>query len=762
MISDKYERYSKRKNIAFRIALIYAVAGGAWILGSDWFVGNFVSSLEQSVAISIIKGIMFILLTSLLIFGLISSYLKRIGRYIESRISAEKEVQKKNIQLQVLNRASRDINSVLEIREIMRKLVSYSFDLTGGVSGSAGIMTDGGMFFAEYNQNGTWLPVNLTFAENYGIPGHVIATRKPYLTNDAINDPYKIPELQQKLKYFTLLDVPILDKNGRLLGCFEVHNKPEGFNAQDMELMEALAAIAAIALGNAAMVDEYRKVQSALKESEERFRVALDKAPFPMMIHASDGKVIHINEAWTELSGYTPDDIPTIDIWAERAYGRKKEAVLESITKLFDKEGREKAGEFVITTKYGASRIWNFSTTPVGKLADGRAAVLSMAVDLTDMRFAEYKLHRQQEEQLEIFNSVPTFIFYKNLENEFIWVNDIAEKWFGRPKSEVTNRPLTLVFPGEGETFYVSDKKVIETGRAAKDIVEQITTREGKRWIKVDKMPFKDEMGRIKGIIGVASDITALKETEEELIKAKEKAQEADRLKSEFLAQVSHEIRTPINVILSYVSLLKEEMEPSINELTDYSFNAIDNSARRLIRTIDLILNMSEVQAGHYEVLYEEVDLEKDVLLHVIHEFSSAADTKGLRLKFNRGSSIPKVKADSYTVGQIFINLIDNAIKYTSKGEITVSLSEKAGRVFAEVADTGIGMSREFMNRLFEPFVQEDTGYTRRFEGNGLGLALVKKYCELNNLDLLVRSDKGKGTVFTVVFPAAVEDKAEK
>ncbi|MGE5350735.1 MAG: sensor histidine kinase, partial [Acidobacteriota bacterium] len=262
----------------------------------------------------------------------------------------------------------------------------------------------------------------------------------------------------------------------------------------------------------------------------------------------------------------------------------------------------------------------------------------------------------------------------------------------------------------------------------------------------------KDEKGEIKGIIGIASDITNLKEAEEELIKAKEKAQEADRLKSEFLAQISHEIRTPINVILSYVSLLKEEMQQSLSEITEYSFNAIDNSGRRLIRTIDLILNMSDVQAGRYECLYEELDLEKDVLMHILHEFSSAADSRGLRIRFNKGHSIPKVKADSYTVGQIFINLIDNAIKYTPKGEIAVSLWEKDKEVYVEVADTGIGMSEEFMDKLFEPFVQEDTGYTRRFEGNGLGLALVKKYCELNNLEIHVRSQKGKGTAFTVVF----------
>ncbi|HEX2868314.1 MAG TPA: PAS domain S-box protein [Ignavibacteriales bacterium] len=742
---NKYEKYFDNRNVAFKVAVIYAVLGGLWIATSDWVVGRIVSNLQQSVEISIFKGMMFILATSLLIYGMISYYMKRINIYINSRITAEKEVQKKNTQLQILNHASRDINSVLEIPEIMRKLVSYAFELTGATSGAAGIMQNGLMSFSEYNENGTCFPIDLKFKENYGVPGHVMATRQAYLSNNAVNDPYVIPEIQKKLKFNSLLDIPIIDKNNRLAGCFEIHNKPEGFNSEDMELMKSLATIAAIALENAG-------IQAALKQSEERFRVAINRAPFPMAIHSSEGQIVNVNEAWCKISGYAPEEIPTISAWAEKAYGSNKDTMVEVISSYHRKNGRIKEGEFVVNTKYGTSRIWSFDRADLGSLPDGKTLVLTVAADLTEIRNAEYKLRQQQEEQLEIFNSIPTLIFYKNLNNQFIWVNDTAEKWYGRPKSELINKSLAEITPGQGDNSHDSDKVVIETGKPVKDVVMQLTLHEGKRWIKIDKIPFKDELGNVKGIIGVASDITSLKETEEELIKAKEKAQEADRLKSEFLAQISHEIRTPINVILSYVSLLKEEMQQSISELTDYSFNAIDNSGRRLIRTIDLILNMSDVQAGRYECLYEELDLEKDILMHIMHEFSSAADSRGLRMKFNRTGQIPKVKIDSYTVGQIFINLIDNAIKYTPKGEINVNIWAEKDLTFAEVADTGIGMSEEFLDRLFEPFVQEDTGYTRRFEGNGLGLALVKKYCELNNLEIHVRSEKGKGTAFTIVF----------
>ncbi|MGE5354211.1 MAG: PAS domain S-box protein, partial [Acidobacteriota bacterium] len=529
MLFDRYQKYFN-KNVAFKVAFIYALLGGLWILTSDWVVGRIVANLQQSVEISIFKGIVFILLTSLLIFGLISFYMKRINDYVESKIRAEKEVQRKNAQLQVLNHASRDINSVLEVPEIMRKLVCYAFDLTGATSGTAGIMLNGRMVFTEYNENGRFFPISLTFEENLGVPGHVMATHESYLTNDATNDAYVIPEIQKKFKFTSLLDTPIIDKNGRLAGCFEIHNKPEGFNSEDKELMESLATVAAIALENAGILEEYRKVQTALQESEERFRVALDRAPFPMAIHSSDGKMVHINEAWSRISGYAFEEIPTISAWAEKAYGRNKDSMVKVISSYYQKDSRVQDGEYVINTKYGASRIWSFDRADLGNLPDGKGLVLTVAADLTDIRNAEYKLRQQQEEQLDIFNSVPALIFFKNLKNEFIWVNDTADKWFTCPKGDLVNRPLSEVFPGEGEGYYDSDKTVIETQKPVRDVVEQMTTREGKRWIKVDKIPFKDEKGEIKGIIGIASDITNLKEAEEELIKAKEKAQEADRL----------------------------------------------------------------------------------------------------------------------------------------------------------------------------------------------------------------------------------------
>ncbi|MGE5497957.1 MAG: sensor histidine kinase, partial [Syntrophothermus sp.] len=230
-------------------------------------------------------------------------------------------------------------------------------------------------------------------------------------------------------------------------------------------------------------------------------------------------------------------------------------------------------------------------------------------------------------------------------------------------------------------------------------------------------------------------------------------AERSDRLKSEFLAQMSHEIRTPISTMLNFISLIRDEVPRPLNDEMVFAFDAIDSTSRRIIRTIDLILNMSQVQTGLLECDYKVLNLEKDVLLSIMKEYSTAAKLKGLEMLFTNNSGDPSLRADSYSVIQIFSNLINNAIKYTKKGEINITIYRTENDNLAvDVADTGIGISNEYINRLFTPFSQEEQGYTRKFEGNGLGLALVKKYCELNDAEIKVKSEKGKGSIFTVIF----------
>lgn len=266
------------------------------------------------------------------------------------------------------------------------------------------------------------------------------------------------------------------------------------------------------------------------------------------------------------------------------------------------------------------------------------------------------------------------------------------------------------------------------------------------------KVVSRDHRNKPLRFVGTHTDITVRKRIEEELKSAKENAEKANLLKTEFLAQVSHEIRSPINVILSFASLLKEDLPTeAASKVNDY-FNSMYNAGQRIIRTIDLILNMAELQTGIFEPNFTILHLYEEVVIPIFMEYKGNARAKSLKLNVEYRVADSVVYADKYSVYQVVVNLVDNAIKYTSEGKIDIVIYEMNNSTVLDVTDTGIGISAEYLPNLFNAFSQEEQGYTRSFEGNGLGLALVKKYCEINNVDISVKSEKNKGTTFTLVF----------
>ena len=141
-----------------------------------------------------------------------------------------------------------------------------------------------------------------------------------------------------------------------------------------------------------------------------------------------------------------------------------------------------------------------------------------------------------------------------------------------------------------------------------------------------------------------------------------------------------------------------------------------------------------------------------NIVYQIVSELKSIADTKNIELEFAPDKNLKPIYADSYSVAQIAQNLIDNAVKFTKEGKVRVEIVEDPDKVYLIVEDTGVGISEEYIPHLFKPFSQEETGYSRKFEGNGLGLTLVQKYCELNGAEIKVKSTKDKGSVFTVIL----------
>ncbi len=375
-----------------------------------------------------------------------------------------------------------------------------------------------------------------------------------------------------------------------------------------------------------------------------------------------------------------------------------------------------------------------------------------------DLKKNQQKIYESEERFRMLAENVPGIIYLsKNDKNySIIYLNDQFSNITGYDKSLFLENKITfndIVVPEDSEKNKREVDKSIEEGRSY-HFRYRIKHKKGHvLWLEEFGSAIVVEGKNNMLFEGFILDVTERVLDEQKLILAKEQAEKSDKLKSEFLAQMSHEIRTPINTILSFSSLLRDELEDSIDDEFKSCFVSMSSAGRRIIRTIDLILNMSEVQAGIYDYVSKYINVSTDLLDPVRNELVYVAAEKGLKFNVNIQTEDLFIWADEYTVGQIVNNLVDNAIKYTEKGKVEINIYRNdEGKLVIEVTDSGIGISNDYLPMLFTPFSQEEQGYTRKFEGNGLGLALVKKYCELNNADIEVESEKGIGSKFRVIF----------
>lgn len=494
-------------------------------------------------------------------------------------------------------------------------------------------------------------------------------------------------------------------------------------------------------------VTERFKAQTALKESEERFRSLYENSSVGIYRSTPDGKVLMANPTLVKMLGYEEfselEDVKITDkdfhIEIDRAeYLHRLET--EGIVQGMESVWKKKDGSQVFVRE-SARAVKNEKGTII--YFDG------VIEDITLIKKTEQQLYKSEAKNEALLEAMPDVIFEISTDG-YITTSQLTEtdrESLGLP-DEVIGKHIS-----ELTSFSVAEKTLAAIVNALKSDEIQIfefsmDSNNVKKFFEA-----RIKISGLNSVIAIVRDITTRKEGEELLIKAKEEAEKNDKLKTAFLAQMSHEIRTPINSILSFTSLLREEMQEKVSSDLKMSFDAIDNGSHRLIRTIDSILNMSQLQTGTYNPIIKYNDLDKDILKPAFTELKAHAVEKNLELNYILQTDKSMVRCDNYTTGQIFVNLIDNAIKYTNSGKVTIKLyKNKNGNIAVDINDTGIGISEEFLPNLFQAFSQEETGYTRKYEGNGLGLALVKNYADINNAFIKVASKKGEGTTFSVIF----------
>lgn len=245
-------------------------------------------------------------------------------------------------------------------------------------------------------------------------------------------------------------------------------------------------------------------------------------------------------------------------------------------------------------------------------------------------------------------------------------------------------------------------------------------------------------------------DITERKVWEKELIQAKEKAEESNRLKSAFLTNMSHEIRTPMNGILGFINLLKE-VDLSIQEKEEYIF-MINESGKRLMNTINDLIESSIIEVGETVVNKDETDL-SEMMSQIYNQFKPDADKKNLLLKVNNKTKKHFIQTDKNKLERILQKLINNALKFTEKGRVEFGFEVKEGVVYFHVKDTGTGISEHQIEKILHPFIQADMGLTRRHEGSGLGLFISKAYVEQLGGKIWFDSNVNEGSTFFFTVP---------
>jgi PAS domain S-box-containing protein len=368
---------------------------------------------------------------------------------------------------------------------------------------------------------------------------------------------------------------------------------------------------------------------------------------------------------------------------------------------------------------------------------------------------AENALAANETLFIDLVENATDMIYRINIKGDFTFVNPIASKITGYSTEELTSMNyLDLIredYHKKAKIFYLKQYK---KGDANSYFDYPILTKDGKElWIAQNTQLILNNE-EISAFQSVARDITEIKKIEEELLQAKQEAEEAQKAEEEFLANVSHDMRTPLNAVVGITNLLQQtELTP---EQKEYA-NSLSVSSYQLLGIINDLLDLSKIEKGHIEFIETHIKI-KDLTDSIVGSFKAQAEQKQLALNVIINEEIPAViLGDRKRLEQILLNLISNAIKFTDSGEINIevnTISEQDDSVTLKfnVKDTGIGIPEAHIKNIFQEFKQAYKHAHKDFEGTGLGLAIVKKLVELQDGEIFLVSTEGKGSTFGFIL----------
>jgi len=504
---------------------------------------------------------------------------------------------------------------------------------------------------------------------------------------------------------------------------------------------------------------DLRQREEELKKSEEQFRLMNLHANIGIACYTPEGIIIFYNSLAAKYMNGTPEDFEGKSIFdvfpekeAEIYLNRiKRSAASDEPVHYEDMIDLPSGRKYLLSI---FSRIFDSGNNLLG--------IQIISQDITDHKKIEKELSESHKENIEtatllnaVLDAIPDMIGIQNLEHEIIRYNKAGYTFLGKTHEEVCGKKCYTLIGRTKECDICSTTECLKTKKPAQ---HQQFFPEYNIWFDMRSYPILDEKGNITLIIEHLRDISDNKSFEKRLIESKEKAEESDRLKSAFLANMSHEIRTPMNGIMGFAELLRNPML-SGEEIQDY-IDIIRTSGKRMLNIINDLIDVSVIEAGQMNVYFSDCNV-NDIIQYSYDFFKPGAVKKHLDISFKKLLPDNKaiIKTDKDKVTAILGNLISNAIKFTATGSVEFGY-RVTDNDYLEfyVKDTGIGITPDQREIIFERFRQGSENLNRNYEGAGLGLYICRKYAEMlggkiwveNNPD---NSGVSTGSLFKFIIP---------
>jgi PAS domain S-box-containing protein len=492
-----------------------------------------------------------------------------------------------------------------------------------------------------------------------------------------------------------------------------------------------------------------KQAEAALRESEVRFRCAIEEAPIPVMMYAETGELLAMSRTVTRITGYTREELTDLNTWLKRAYGLHADRVRKIVQAYFKDNAPFPETEFIVRTAHGSVRIWRFTAAPPEHLADGRRYIVAFAMDVTDRKQAEAAL-RESEERLRLALEAAEL---------GIWDVDLVA---GSVRCDQRCRAIlglddeaSLTVADAMALIHEDDRRSVDATYAqaiAPDSPGSYATEKrivwpdsSVRWVVTKgRVHFagEGEERRAARMLGIAMDITDRKRAEQALRQAKEAAERANAAKSRFLAAASHDLRQPLQAVdLQRAVLSRKIADPEALQ----TVRELGLSLDVMRNTLNTLLDLSQLETGAIKAEIGEFRL-GELFQRIGSEFRGLAAAKGLALRLVPTSAV--VRSDPRLLERVLQNLVSNAVKYTQRGKILVGCRRRDGSLRIEVRDTGIGIAQDQLKAIFEEFYQAANAARERRFGLGLGLSIARAAAELLGSRLSVRSTPGKGSTF--------------